>query len=61
MGDLLFRFLFGLEYAEKRNKRDQFYKLVILLFIRTVVVAEVESGSDFRETCLAIKVLKEFV
>ena len=63
----LFRFLIGLRYAASRDKseRDQFHEVVLhgetLVFspLRPLrAVAEVESGSTFRETCLATEVRK---
>ena len=47
-----------------KTKRDQFHEVVLhgvtLVFITTATVSEVESGSTFRETCLATEVQKSF-
>ena len=45
------------------GERDQFHEVVLHVetrFFTTATVAEVESGSTFRETCLATEVRKSF-
>ena len=52
------------EAYRDKTERDQFHEVVLhgetLVFITTATVAEVESGSTFRETCLATEVQKSF-
>ena len=61
----LSRFLIGLRSVQDKREGDQFQKVVLhgetLVFVTTAIVAtvaEVESGSTFRETCLATVIKK---